>query len=1727
MSPPKTLIDFWPHPITSDGREFLIASSGQTLAEVLSGRLPRSEPAVAIINGCLYDQEKWYQVVLREGDVVQVRVAPGGDSESNPIAAILTIAVLIGAPYLAPVLGFTGIGATLFTIGVQVAGLLIVNSLFPPRAPDNDTRRAKRQYSLAGGSNAIRQNEPMLLLLGSHRVFPDYAAKEYSSYDEQGDHFVSQIFDFGLGKLDIENHRIGETLITEYKEVEMSRDNIGNHFEESSSHSLPGGELSDNVWRRTTFTPEGTVRITFNLIVTNFTIRSVSIGRVGNRQEREAVPVWLEIQYRRFGTAKWQSEKVQIVPSGSKPLMKDISYTGLPGEYEGQVRILSGLTENGSVSYTLTSYQSVGSAAPQLVAGNVDTIQGGELKHDEPLIRSTPQETFQIAFDVNVQHFRATDEGRLEGRDTEILMGYRPAGSTEEWQEQLYTIPTPRGVEARNAVRRSFTVNASGSEHDDYDVRVTLVTEVEMETDEHGEMRIKDERVTFKATLVSIRAFQRSVADFLGQNPLAVRIKATGQLFGRLETFNADAHQLIPSFNGVAWLPDQRTSNPGDILRKWYQGFRDENGTLIGGYGHPDELIDHDALQGFVQHCTDHGLECNVVLEDERDEDEIATLIAQCGWGRVNTSTGKYGVLWEDAERPVTALVTPANIVGGTLNVSYDNENLADEIIGRFVDRESDFKENTVRRPVPNLTITGEFPVEVALEGVTDRDHAAKEINRAAAAQFYHTRIITWEMLEEGFAGIGIGDVVGMANGLLGDGEGGRLLTIDAARTSMDIPFEPESDTGIAWVWLLDGTVMTTTYQKTQRQTIQFDDPLPTPPVDVGSFEEPYSYRFMLFPTDSIYIRARVTAFESSGQGRYRFTARDELQEYYDFRTSDLTSQLIPPGPQAILADGTLSGDPGQIPVGGFSVTTNALGVRIFSWTQHPLEVDGYAIRYGAIGTTFSLMTPLHEGLLSVSPFEVLDRPPDGTWTFAIIAILSDSKRPTIPTYVTATLGATAADGGIENALAPNHADTPPKPLDLIVTCGFEFCMVEWVDAFLQYTNHKLTHIYRSTSEDVNTAVRVGSVDWNIFVDQTVELSTTYYYWVRFESVEGVEGPFSDVASGKTAIDLDAYHDNLLQEIRESPLTEWLLSPITNPQYVTAEIRRLAARAAFLSASAELRLQAELNRTEAKLTLAEEDIVSIQENIVQTRAELAGKASTMALMSLSSVVATNGETIQALSQSLTRLMATVDGKATATALQALTTRVTVSESEIESLSESLTRLTSTVDGKADAIAVQSLTTRVTTAEGRVESLSESLTSLMATVNNKADASAFRALTTRVTTAEGRVDSLSQSLTQLTATVNSKANASALNALTAQVTTHGGEIDSLSESLTRLMAEVNGKADATAMQGLAARVTTAEGRIVSQGSLITELSAQIANAATSSAVRALTSRVTTAEGRITSISSDVTTLRSSIAGKADASAQTLLEARVSNAENVEGSTDLGTLARWLVKTRVNDLAGGVGLLNDGTSTKFFVRADTFAILPRNILSSDLNNIKIPFAVRNGQVWLNEALIQAATIASAQIRSLAADKVTGLDAKFNTLTVNLARVTGTLSATHVDADVANIHRLAGSRFISSSTWTSIGLSRDMDDFDILMVYVNPRNSAQGGSNSTMPASLDVGRLSTSPPSRTFGNLHLAYQIGALDGQGCQGHAYRSFGGTTLYLRTFSNEPFDIDAVYGVKL
>ena len=101
---------------------------------------------------------------------------------------------------------------------------------------------------------------------------------------------------------------------------------------------------------------------------------------------------------------------------------------------------------------------------------------------------------------------------------------------------------------------------------------------------------------------------------------------------------------------------------------------------------------------------------------------------------------------------------------------------------------------------------------------------------------------------------------------------------------------------------------------------------------------------------------------------------------------------------------------------------------------------------------------------------------------------------------------------------------TPPAPTGFVATGGFSNCYLSWTGA--NYRNHAYTEIWRSQTNNVNTAVRVGTTVSNVYADAAV-INTTYYYWIRFVSVANVTGPWNNTTgtAATTAVDVSSAYD--------------------------------------------------------------------------------------------------------------------------------------------------------------------------------------------------------------------------------------------------------------------------------------------------------------------------------------------------------------------------------------------------------------------------------------------------------------------------------------------------------------------------------------------------------------------------------------------------------------------------
>ena len=186
-----------PHPVTPiAGRNLRLCEwvPGRTVREtLLAAGIDPQQPIVALLDDRLLTVEEWDHVCPKPGQLLNVQATVmGGGGGSNPIATVATLALVIAAPYLTTALvGIEGaavlgsVGVSMVTAGIMVAGSMIIGAIFPPALPSSgygNMAAASPTYSLTGGSNRSRPYEPMPVVFGTHRLFPDLGNRPYAEF---------------------------------------------------------------------------------------------------------------------------------------------------------------------------------------------------------------------------------------------------------------------------------------------------------------------------------------------------------------------------------------------------------------------------------------------------------------------------------------------------------------------------------------------------------------------------------------------------------------------------------------------------------------------------------------------------------------------------------------------------------------------------------------------------------------------------------------------------------------------------------------------------------------------------------------------------------------------------------------------------------------------------------------------------------------------------------------------------------------------------------------------------------------------------------------------------------------------------------------------------------------------------------------------------------------------------------------------------------------------------------------------------------------------------------------------------------------------------------------------------------------------------------------------------------------------------------------------------------
>ena len=192
-------------------------------------------PHIAMLNGKAVLRADWGRT-LHHGETlafIDVQAIPqgGGDGGSNPLQAILMLAVLAFAPMAGTWIAGQ-MGATLATgsfalsmvetISVM-AGMMLVNALIPPPKLTTPQQAAalaapSPTYNLQAQGNTARLEAAIPEHFGRLPAFPDYAAQPYQEY-AGNEQYLYQLLCLGRGEYDIEAIRIEDTPVESFDDI--------------------------------------------------------------------------------------------------------------------------------------------------------------------------------------------------------------------------------------------------------------------------------------------------------------------------------------------------------------------------------------------------------------------------------------------------------------------------------------------------------------------------------------------------------------------------------------------------------------------------------------------------------------------------------------------------------------------------------------------------------------------------------------------------------------------------------------------------------------------------------------------------------------------------------------------------------------------------------------------------------------------------------------------------------------------------------------------------------------------------------------------------------------------------------------------------------------------------------------------------------------------------------------------------------------------------------------------------------------------------------------------------------------------------------------------------------------------------------------------------------------------------------------------------------------------
>ena len=661
---------------SSMGIKRMVCLEGKTVEEILLDALrsnftsdPNKEPTDfqksvwldrcrCKVDGVEIPKSEWSSTVPQSGSFVEFLVAPGkGGGGKNILSTVLMVAV-IAAAVITHQWYLTNFGSATFTtaagstlagkavsgavastfVGMNVAtwstGSLVASSLAgmavltigtyaaskicpmvtsPQQQLSSSAAQSSNVYSLTGSGNSANPFGYIPLVLGKYRFAGPLGAKSWTQ-QVGDDQYFNMLVVWGHPDMSVTDFRIGDTPLSNFTGV----DHVFHGSTTGNDLKYFGRSYNEQSVGAALKQNQSVTRVVGECDSISVDIYSPAMADVSSGTPT-ATSASFKIEYAPVGTNNWQTYKTStrfFAPAQYRDCYTGAGQNDAWATSDGTWHVRQSDSDWGNPNWT-----------------------AGKIQASDPHWNPYPIERYKDKHKHHEWWFR--DSYYDAGVSSNISISAAqttPLTRTYEW-----AVP-----------------------HGEYQVRITRTS-----TDSTSSTLYNDLTWSVARAITNVPAFNTPIPICVSE----LRIKASEQLSGYVDNFNALCQSIFPVYNPTTkgWTIDSDgdydsdyTQNPADILRYLFTSKH----ALLNPYSY--DKIDDASLAEMAQWCIDKDLHFDFVCDSEASAWTRWTSVASAGRGSVTTDNdGLFGVITDNDNKSIVQMFTPRNSWGFSIDREF------------------------------------------------------------------------------------------------------------------------------------------------------------------------------------------------------------------------------------------------------------------------------------------------------------------------------------------------------------------------------------------------------------------------------------------------------------------------------------------------------------------------------------------------------------------------------------------------------------------------------------------------------------------------------------------------------------------------------------------------------------------------------------------------------------------------------------------------------------------------------------------------------------------------------------------------------------------------------------------------------------------------------------------------------------------------------------------------